>query len=72
MCVYKCVELTDLNLSVKIHAFAECAAALKCVKCWGKNKSLLFMQMIFFFYFSICKKIKSVVLHKRSLYCKIL
>lgn len=50
MCVYKCVELTDLNLSVKIHAFAECAAALKCVKCWGKNKSLLFMQMIFFLF----------------------
>lgn len=56
MCVYKCVELTDLNLSVKIHAFAECAAALKCVKCWGKNKSLLFMQMIFFFISAYAKK----------------
>lgn len=56
MCVYKCVELTDLNLSVKIHAFAECAAALKCVKCRGKNKSLLFMQMIFFFISAYAKK----------------
>lgn len=48
MCVYKCVELTDLNLSVNIHTVAECVAALKCVKCRGKEKVLAFYAKYFF------------------------